>query len=447
MRYRSLRGIALCCVLVLMPGMLVACDSQEGGMRLETGTKVESSDENGFASGGGQLNAGGGNGEYGDSVIIIGGENGVIGQYPDENDPEDDASVDNPQDEAPEEERIEFPDGTSYPESEVRVLADGAKVAPMQLWNDIVTDEKVWYVDGTLLEVSYRDTTGHICGLEDAYGFWADWYDANGVLFKEAYYEGAYAKGETPIMKQGEEYIFSSIEQSDGVAVWHSSTIIYWYDEETGKHPYSIEEYNPVYGESAPDKVTSYDGDGNMTFYALYKYDLDGNPERTEFYRGDGTLEQLNAYDENGEISMLFLYYEDGKSIEWEEYYENGVITLSRHFYESGAVSVNDYKNGVITRNVFTWADGHTDTTSYDAEGNPTVCVFNSKNGAYRGKVVYGVTEDGKRSLSSYYDENDVLTKTEECYEDGWIHYVRYYDKNGNITKIEEYDEDMNLIE
>lgn len=355
-----------------------------------------------------KLEAGSGqNGTNGDSVVIVGGGNGIIGQYPDD-EPEE------PEPTEPPEPMAVLPDGTSVPEDEVQTLDDGTLVVETS-----ANGHKCFFTDGTWAVTHYSDPDGRSCAYADAATVLAKWYLENGLDWRHEEYI-VQTDGER-FLRLRYEYEYSPLEEGSdpdkGDAWYHSATNELFYDEYYGDYKTARSEYDPLHGSEKPYYCTYYDGS-----YSEHEYNLDGTKKKDSFYSAEGILQQQEFY-ENGLMVTQYLFWEDGTQ-QYITHYENGVITLEKYYSEGGGYhSTTYYKNGVRSYQRGEFDSGLSSSIYYDENGYAVKYLQNARDGSL---VYYALYEN---------------------YDDGNLKKATYYDADGQITQVEEYDENGVLIE
>lgn len=404
MAHRIWKRIALGVVSLCLPVALSGC------MRIVNSILPDNGAQSGDVSNrfGGSI----GNGDQiEDTMVIIGGEDGIFGAYP-----EDSFTEETLPPEEPTEALVTLPDGTQVSESEIMTLEDGTVVVPHQR-SGLPSCHKCFFPDGTYAITDYYDDQHSACSYADAAQILVVWYYENGEKWRNDEYT-VKPSGEL-FMTLRYEYEYSPLEvgadPDKGDAYYHSATNELFYDEERGCYVTARSEYDPVYGSSCPNKCIYHDDS-----YSLHEYNLDGTRKRDRFYQSDGTLTNLLVYD-HGLLTADYLYRDDGS--QWyETHYENGEIKLQRFFGEnSDYQSVTYYRDGVRYYEEENLSYGVRRTTTYDANGNAEKSVINGPDGSYQGKILYEYYSDGTLKKSTTYDANDQITQIEE------------YDPNGSL--------------
>ena len=338
------------------------------------------------------------------SFIIIGDGNGIIGGLQG-----GDQDVEVEEDPNQGDNRIELPDGTRVPETNVQTLEDGTVVAYI---GDPFA-HRCFFTDGTYAYTQYTKEDGMPCLYSEATEYSLKWYLQNGSLWKEEYYQRN-SGGEFYLLS-GKELEYTQLEIGTADSPWyHSATVETWY--ENGSYRTCRAEYDGMHGSDKPIKCYYYDGS-----YSEHEYTMDGKPKKDTYYNANGVKTQQEFY-ENGQRVTTYLFREDG-SQQYVTNYAGDQITTETYYSGDGSYrNVTYYKNGYRDYAIVYYKDGRISTSHYDSQGCTIKEVYNNADGSLDWYVEY------------------------ENYSNGYVKKATYYDGNGNVTRVEEYDQNGNLI-
>ena len=346
--------------------------------------------------------------EFDNSMIIIGGENGIMGQYPEDSEDED-PEVTEPTE--PAEVFVDLPDGSRVPEANVQTLEDGTVVA----FTGEPTGHKCFFTDGTYAITRYMDAEGTACTFSVAAELNAEWYLQDGAQWKTECYK-VKGGGELFLLTSCERE-YTQVEIGNEDSPWyHSATVERWYDEDTGTYLTARAEYDLLHGSDKPIKWVYHDGS-----YSEHVYNMDGSKEKDLYYAANGTQTQAEFY-ENDQLITRYLFRENG-SQQYVTHFKDGVISSESYYGESGYYDTTYYENGVRTYTLGHYDDGSTSSIYYDDSGLEVKYLANAPDGSLKWYALY-----------KYYDSGHLKTTT-------------YYDADGNVTNVEQYDDNGNLIQ
>jgi hypothetical protein len=177
-------------------------------------------------------------------------------------------------------------------------------------------------------------------------------------------------------------------------------------------------------------KESFYKGEGELSYYIVYTYKLNGDTESESAYTpNDVFIDKVDyEYDEKGRLTMGVGAY----NAEFNG--EGSPIYRTEYKYDDNdrIISSKDYDG---EGNLFTWRE-------CEYKGNDDVVeTMHYSDGSY------SVRENG---VEKKYDENGNLTRfTESEYdESGKVILEKYYSADGMLTEYQEYeyDSDGNLL-
>lgn len=189
-----------------------------------------------------------------------------------------------------------------------------------------------------------------------------------------------------------------------------------------------------------PEKITLYDEEGDVYFYAVYKYDKDENLISKKSYWADGSL--------CGRITQT--YNSDGllvcKKTEGVDKYNNG--------------NCNGDGEIIVYKDTGTYKLGSISTYDITYNSDNTISYVHSDDGStlslFSGKENFTYTSDGEGSHAVYeYNEKNQISEAyyyhfhgENCPDKNlkamYNHVYFSYDEKGRITERTDYTESCN---
>lgn len=344
-------------------------------------------------------------------MVIIGGGDGIMGQYPGD----DQGEYEEPEQTEPTDPpvvMVDLPDGTRVPEEEVQTLEDGTIVVGT---DSVPTGHKCFFPDGTYALTQYfKGEEGDFCVYAEADELFVQWYFSSGALWKDEYY--IVKSNGTLFLSSGGELEYTQLEiGNEDSPLYHSATVHRWYDESEGKYLTGRMEFDPYHGSEKPIKQINFDGS-----WSEHEYNADGSQKKATYYSPDGQKTQMEFY-ENDQVITKYSFRADG-SQSFVTHYQNGIVT-SQDYYSEYYSDTTYYENGCPVFTQGRYDDGRVSSAYYDESGCVVKEVYNKADGELDWYVLYEHYSNGNTKKATYYDGNNQVTQVEE------------YDENGNLIQ------------